>query len=221
MLDLEFQKLIDDYLEKEGVVNKTFSIKIREGQNFDIRELRDLILGNVLEKGIYEELKEIFYESSYNEFIKLKKRNVIETVIEKFKEWELPVNFKLEREIFEYIDKEYKVQDVFDELLENTKLESLCLHIGKSEKAYLMKKGFFESYEEATHNSVKKEIIQDSGINWLIQSQGYEFKDLWNDEMLNKSNFLKTVKEEFVTPKNNKSSLQLAIYIGDVSLKKF
>lgn len=221
MLDMKLQKLIDEYGEREaGIKDKVFPIRIEKGTNFNIVELSEFIDGNALDKGLENRMREAFNESSYNKFSDYVKEKFTEEINQKLKEWGLFINKETEMEISKYINKEYKLRDIFSEMLENTKLENFCLHIGEEGKSYLMKELFFNSYEKAIERINTKEIIQASGINWLIQSQGYEFKDLWDEKMLNKSKFLKTIREEFTFYKNNSSGLELVIYIGDVSLKK-
>ena len=143
----------------------------------------------------YESLKNAVenYVLDLNVDVELEmKDELVNSVLNNYVDY--PKDSKEYEEIFEklsdMIDEEFVLDTNVDTLLRNTRVSDIAFVLSPNgnENFYLSQ---FNSSEE-----FRDDVPQDSPMFFLIQSQGYEVEDLYDDEKVEKSPFLKSLSKE-------------------------
>ena len=97
---------------------------------------------------------------------------------------------EISEKLYDMINDEFVVNTNVDTLLRNTRVSDIAFVLSPNgnENFYLSQ---FNNSEE-----FRDDVPQDSPMFFLIQSQGYEVEDLYDDEKVEKSPFLKSLSKE-------------------------
>lgn len=132
------------------------------------------------------------------------------------------------------------IVDIMDGLTKNTQIKELYISLEKEAKnegdymSYIPFQNLKNHYtsvdgllnlnepdiEELNEmdNEEIEELIENTDLNWLIQTQGYNFEDLYDKEKLENSEFLKSLKNEMTDWYNVLSSFTFTFAIPEISL---
>lgn len=123
-----------------------------------------------------------------------------ETVVEKYSQYDENNDdfYDLKMEIRDFITNNFEKDYSIDEILKNTPINELSVFLKEPTSDYP---------EDSERNNVpfgefrytdELDIIKDeySSIAFLIQSQGYEVEDIFNEEKIENSKFLKSLRFE-------------------------
>lgn len=175
--------------------------------------------GNSDEISVYYNYDEEIMKETMEEVREIKKANEYETLYDAFEDYLSEVNFDyiddlkdelVKRTIennsdYSYESEEY--QELFDkaveiveenfsinmntnDILKNTRVRDVAVILSPNdnENFYLSNFNISEEFRD--------DVPQDSPMFFLIQSQGYEVEDLYDDEKVEKSPFLKSLSKE-------------------------
>lgn len=175
--------------------------------------------GNSDELSVYYNYDEEIMKETMEEVREIKKANEYETLYDAFEDYLSEVNFDyiddlkdelVKRTIennsdYSYESEEY--QELFDkaveiveekfsinvntnDILKNTRVRDVAVILSPNdnENFYLSNFNISEEFRD--------DVPQDSPMFFLIQSQGYEVEDLYDDEKVEKSPFLKSLSKE-------------------------
>ena len=99
-----------------------------------------------------------------------------------------------------------------DKLLNNSTPEDLTLYFGGDWDDTYVEHTIFQSIDPYETNKVTDDFIkacEDTRIGWLIKTQGYQVKDLYDQEKRKKSKFLESIFEELYDYINGLEGMQL------------
>jgi hypothetical protein len=175
--------------------------------------------GNSDELSVYYNYDEEIMKETMEEVREIKKANEYETLYDAFEDYLSEVNFDyiddlkdnlVDRTLkynsdYPYESEEY--QELFDkaveiveekfsinvntnDILKNTRVRDVAVILSPNdnENFYLSNFNISEEFRD--------DVPQDSPMFFLIQSQGYEVEDLYDDEKVEKSPFLKSLSKE-------------------------
>lgn len=175
--------------------------------------------GNSDEISLYYNYDEEITEETMEEVREIKKANGNETLYDAFKDYLSEVNFDyiddlkdelVKRTIennsdYPYESEEYQelfdkaveiVEENFsinvntDDILKNTRVRDVAVILSPNDNENFYLSNFNTSEE------FRDDVPQDSPMFFLIQSQGYEVEDLYDDEKVENSPFLKSLSKE-------------------------
>lgn len=175
--------------------------------------------GNSDEISLYYNYDEEIMKETMEEVREIKKANEYETLYDAFKDYLSEVNFDyiddlkdelVKRTIennsdYPYESEEY--QELFDkaveivegnfsinvntnDILKNTRVRDVAVILSPNDNENFYLSNFNTSEE------FRDDVPQDSPMFFLIQSQGYEVEDLYDDEKVENSPFLKSLSKE-------------------------
>ncbi|MBS9775890.1 MAG: DUF4116 domain-containing protein [Fusobacterium sp.] len=189
----------------------------------------EVITLNFLEDEVISEI----YLSEFLSFKNLKdnfnRNNFIENLLNSL---DSEINIKLEKIIenfkdnrlrkedgIEYLKKNFSFNIDYKKLIENTKVKDIYISVGKE--------GTIDNYMSNEFFSIKNfglrsdeniiELLDKSDISHLINSQGYKIEDFYDEEKLNTSIFLKSLKESINSSKDLIGK-KLTFYFKEISL---
>ena len=182
-------------------------------------ELLKEVNGNSDEISLYYNYDEEITKETMEEVREIKKANEYETLYDAFKNYLSEVNFDyiddlkdelVKRTIennsdYPYESEEY--QELFDkaveivegnfsinvntnDILKNTRVRDVAVILSPNDNENFYLSNFNTSEE------FRDDVPQDSPMFFLIQSQGYEVEDLYDDEKVENSPFLKSLSKE-------------------------
>ena len=175
--------------------------------------------GNSDEISLYYNYDEEITKETMEEVREIKKANEYETLYDAFEDYLSEVNFDyiddlkdelVKRTIennsdYPYESEEY--QELFDKAVEiveenfsiNTNTIDLLKNTRISDVAVILSPNENENFYLSNFNNSEEfrdDVPQDSPMFFLIQSQGYEVEDLYDDEKVENSPFLKSLSKE-------------------------
>lgn len=175
--------------------------------------------GNSNEIEFYWDYTEELSPKSMEEIRKIKDEMKYESLKNAVDNYVLELNLNVELEMKDelvdsvlnnYVDyhkdsKEYKeISEKLDDMINeefviNTNVDTLLRNTRVSDIAFVLSPNGNEDFYLSQFNSSEEfrdDVPQDSPMFFLIQSQGYEVEDLYDDEKVEKSPFLKSLSKE-------------------------
>lgn len=175
--------------------------------------------GNSDELSVYYNYDEEIMKETMEEVREIKKANEYETLYDAFKDYLSEVNFDYiddlkdelvkrtiennsdypyeseeYQELFdktvEIVEKNFSINVNTNDILKNTRVRDVAVILSPNdnENFYLSNFNISEEFRD--------DVPQDSPMFFLIQSQGYEVEDLYDDEKVENSPFLKSLSKE-------------------------
>ena len=158
-----------------------------------IRELKGEIGTDYLTDALEHYLREVNFDYETEQIDEIVNK-VLENYVYYPAKSEEYKNFR--NNLTETLQNNFSVNTNINTLLENTKINDFIISICPSEQEKgndTFQIGDFKD-PELLRDELEKEF---NPVVFLIQSQGYELEDLYNDEKVEKSPFLKSLKNEF------------------------
>ena len=175
--------------------------------------------GNSDELSVYYNYDEEIMKETMEEVREIKKANEYETLYDAFEDYLSEVNFDyiddlkdnlVDRTLkynsdYPYESEEY--QELFDKMLENVE-EKFGINMNTNDilkntrvrdVAIVISPYYNENFYLSNFNNPEEfrdDVPEDSPMFFLIQSQGYEVEDLYDDEKVENSPFLKSLSKE-------------------------
>lgn len=175
--------------------------------------------GNSDEISLYYNYDEEITKETMEEVREIKKANGNETLYDAFKDYLSEVNFdyiddlkdelvkrtiennsdysyeseeyqELFDKAFEIVEENFSINVNTNDILKNTRVRDVAVILSPNDNENFYLSNFNNSEE------FKDDVPQDSPMFFLIQSQGYEVEDLYDDEKVENSPFLKSLSKE-------------------------
>lgn len=203
ILTLEnFNEIAFDLIKKENGNSEVIKYEVNSSDRLSESVIEEIFkMRNEENISFKEATKEVIENEPDLMFILDDKIDYLaETVVEKYSQYDENNDdfYDLKMEIRDFITNNFEKDYSIDEILKNTPINELSVFLKEPTSDYP---------EDSERNNVpfgefrytdELDIIKDeySSIAFLIQSQGYEVEDIFNEEKIEKSKFLKSLRFE-------------------------
>lgn len=160
-----------------------------------------------LKESIYDWLQiNFFFDDSEVDFYK-HLSDFKETYIEYYAEI-VDIEDKLMDKFYDSFNFDYGIE----QLLNNSHPEDLTLYFGSDWDDDYLENSIFQDIDPYENDEITDEFIkecEETRIGWLVKTQGYQVKDIFDSEKRKKSKFLNSVFEELYDYVNGLNGMQL------------
>ena len=220
----ELKALLDIELEKI-TYNKTYNVYWHYNDNFNDTDILPKIFHDSLEEDVPLEsfISEYLYEQ-WDIYCHIYEQ-MWDCVGQVEKNNHIKLNELEEEEFIEHFDYNYEIDLNIEQLLENTHMKEFIIYFGSDwDNDYHNEQGWNELNDlinEDGIDSVNEEKIEEfigqSQVKWLIATQGYEVKDVFDEEKRKDSEFLTSLFEELFNYESDLCGLQLIAKLDETN----
>ena len=212
-------------MEKEKLTlenfNEKLALELLKEENFDSDIIKvDWDYEEGLEERNFEQINKIKWENNIDDYktavhhyledycsvgileeINEKEMYLVNTVLRKYTDYEEDSDEyeKMSEKIYEVVIDNFKSDYAVDDLLSYSDVDELTVFLDNKEKGVTLEDELdrtevFNDYERLEEDLTEKRNF--NPITFLIQSQGYELEDFYDDKKIKNSVFLTSLKEE-------------------------
>lgn len=190
----------------EEDIEKLRKIKDKTGEKYLGNTIDDFLLNKYT--GHIEDTKDYLIEKILYEYV------------DKENEDYLKIKEKLKEKLYDEVSEKFQINANGEEILRNTNVGEVIIYLCKDQNKTMGDLALtFDDYIE-NPNDLKYQLEEDefNPMVFLIQSQGYEMEDLYNDEKVKSSPFLSSLKEKMEEYSGGNWSFNIGFSKEDVFL---
>ena len=190
----------------EEDIEKLRKIKDKTGEKYLGNTIDDFLLNKYT--GHIEDTKDCLIEKILYEYV------------DKENEDYLKIKEKLKEKLYDEVSEKFQINANGEEILRNTNVGEVIIYLCKDQNKTMGDLALtFDDYIE-NPNDLKYQLEEDefNPMVFLIQSQGYEMEDLYNDEKVKSSPFLSSLKEKMEEYSGGNWSFNIGFSKEDVFL---
>lgn len=218
-----FDDLAFDLLKRENGDNTVLTYGFDEETDIlpdeieEIRELKEEIGTDYLESAVAE-----YLSNSNKEYERDMLYELTEKVLNKYVDYPSGSDEYLEiaNKLDEVVVENFQIEVDAKQVMSNTNVGEVKFYLCKDQNKDMGDlSAYFDDYLRKPNNL--KDILEEDGFNpvaFLVQSQGYEMEDLYDDEKVENSRFLSSFKRELEDYSNTNATFNIGFTKEDVFL---